>query len=393
VLGSQALGVVERQAVADFQPLALVAVGWIALVVGLEPGTPDSDTPVSKPAIVAGLGFALGAAAAVFGGVWALMHYGIVDLNEDPTLSALAAACVAAPTTRHALRWVAERYGASGPLTNFLSQASSAGVAVPLIAMSAVFALAPTDVGLSVALSALLTLGLGVVLGLTTATLLGREFRRDESWTLLVGTALLGIGVAVRLGLSALSVTYMLGLGLRLASPHARALYAMVAPSEHAVLLPLLLLAGAALQPAAVSGLPLVVIVALLCRIGALTLLGSGLSVASSVVRRGGRLVGACMLPAGAVTIAVGMACAVRLPGALGPTVLCVAAAAALFGELLGPSAMRESLKAAGELRESAEQGSAQSTEAGAGSGHAGGLDAGGLGAGGSDAEAKVEHS
>src|SRR5690606_16781993 len=125
-----------------------------------------------------------------------------------------ASGAVSCETTRHAVRWVAERHGSRGELSDMLADLSRSSVLVPAAIFGLVFAVAPGhELGTTpTVLRVGLTLGLGIVLGLVATLLLGREFRRDESWGILLGTSLLAIGVASRLGLSPIAAAFAMGL-------------------------------------------------------------------------------------------------------------------------------------------------------------------------------------
>src|SRR6185295_19079907 len=109
-------------------------------------------------------------------------------------------------STRHAVRWVAERHGARGALSDWIADVARASSIVPVVTLAFLLVLLPHE-GVHLPIGARLgaTLGIGVVLGIDAAVLLGREFRQNESWGILIGTTLLAMGVAVRLGLSPLS--------------------------------------------------------------------------------------------------------------------------------------------------------------------------------------------
>src|SRR5690606_19176812 len=123
-------------------------------------------------------------------------------------------------------------------------------VLLPVVGAAVLLAVAPGH-GLlnhSIAARVGVTLATGAVLGLLAVALLGREFRSAESWGLLLGLTLLGSGAAERVGLSAVSVAFVLGLTVAVLSPHRADIRAMITPTEPSVLLPIALLAGAAVR-------------------------------------------------------------------------------------------------------------------------------------------------
>jgi hypothetical protein len=188
-----------------------------------------------------------------------------------------------------------------------------------------------------------------VLLGAVATVLLGREFRRDESWGILLGTSFLGIGVASRFGQSAVATTFFMGLTVAIISPHRLDLKNMVSPTEKAVMLPLAVLAGASIQPAAPLA-PLLIVVGLLARV--LFELARGVLI-SGVVRggrRAGPAVGLGMTSIGAFSLAAAVSLSLGLPPALGQNVLAYAGAGLVLGELLGPLMLRRALEGAGEI-------------------------------------------
>src|SRR5690606_26547323 len=90
-----------------------------------------------------------------------------------------------------------------------------------------------------------ITIGIGSVLGVVAAVLLGKEFRLAESWGVLLGTAVFAIGMGARLELSTLLVAFAMGMTIARLSRHRAEVRAMVRLTERPVLLPALLLAGA----------------------------------------------------------------------------------------------------------------------------------------------------
>src|SRR5205085_1120052 len=124
-----------------------------------------------------------------------------------------------------------------------------ASALVPPLTLAVLFALAPGGALPTVPVIGRIgiTIGFGAGLGLIAALLLGRDFRRDESWGVLLGTGLLTVGAADRAGLSLLGAMMAMGLTLA-ASRHRLDIKAMLTPTEKPVLLPVTLLAGAYLN-------------------------------------------------------------------------------------------------------------------------------------------------
>jgi hypothetical protein len=354
LLGPEALGVLGEQALHAFQPLAHVALGWMALGYGLECGM-VGERRASLGNIVGGTLFAaftsLVAGTCVF---FAAVYLGM-PAGHDLLLLSAAIGLVSAETTRHAVRWVIDRHVAEGPLADRVSELAAADDAFVLVAVAFLFAFASEPARLfGMALPPLsfagVTLVLGATLGGACAWLLSRTPRQVEWWTLILGGAWFANGVAFDLGQSGMAAPFALGLTLSIASRHAPQLRAMFARTEGPVLLPALLLAGAhVLRPASTLEL-LLIGVALLGRTIAAVFTGTLVAVVRKSTRPAAGWLGFGMLSSGTLTMMVGFAIALRFPGQIGRVVLVVAGAGTLLGELIGPFALRRALARVGEI-------------------------------------------
>jgi len=351
VLGPQVLSVVGRSVVDNFQPVVLVGVSWLGLVFGVS-YLRVGERRVPVPHIA--LGVAL--SALVSACVTATVYFGASRFSPLPRPEVIALAATAgivcSETTRHSVRWVVERYGAKGPLADLAADTARASALFSLLALAVVNAWLPGAAlpAISVVERVLVSLGLGVVLGFTAALLLGREFRRDESWGILLGTSLLGTGAAARLNLSPVSATFAMGLTLALVSRHRVDIKAMVTPTEKPVLLPVVMLAGAYVNVKLPIPLLVLVAVALVSKILARVACGGLLSVTLKPVAGVGLEFGGSMLSCGALGLAVALAFGLRHPGVVADTVLLLAAVSVLLGEWLGPASLRRALTRAGEI-------------------------------------------
>ncbi|HVY29197.1 MAG TPA: potassium transporter Kef [Polyangiaceae bacterium] len=347
-LGPHVFDVVARSLWRAFEPVVLVGTGWLSLVVAV--GYTRVANRWLQPARAA-VGVLLGALTCLLVAGVAYWLAPLLGGFQGPNRLSLAigmGACASA-TTRHSVRWVVERHGASGPLADFAADAARASALVPPLALATLFALAPGSALPTVpALGRLMiTLAFGSGLGLIAALLLGRDFRRDESWGVLLGTGLLCLGAADRAGLSLLGAMFAMGLTLAM-SRHRLDIKAMLTPTEKPVLLPVVLLAGAYVNlrlPTPVFGLVgVLVVVKLLARVLLGLLLGLG------PARGTGADFGLSMLASGGFTIACALAMSTRMPGVATDAVLLFAVVSNILGEWLSPGALRRSLERAGEL-------------------------------------------
>lgn len=360
LLGPKALGTASSEALLAFDPVALLALGWIGLGFGVEFGV-NGDRRTSPGRFVLGslltLLVASGVGATVFL-VGSQFHW---LATEHVETAALATALVSAETTRLALRWVAARHAVAGTLTELLGDLSATDDAPVMIGLAAMFArrsgpLAGFGTSIPVWASTLATLAAGAVLGLCCSYLTRRDRSTVHRWIVLLGCAWLATGVTTNLGLSAMGATFAMGLALSLSSPIAPELRAQIMATEGALRLPALLLAGARLE------LPHTPIEVLLIgtALGARWLGSWALGGAVALTRRPWRpaapWLGLAMTSSGSLTMMVGLACSVGLGGDVGRFALTSAALFTLFGELLGPRALVRALTAAGETAPPLEQ-------------------------------------
>jgi hypothetical protein len=346
-LGPHVLDVLGRSLARTFEPVVLVGTGWLALIIGVGYLRVANRYLAPKRAAV---GVLLGAicCAAVSGVVYVAAPYcGFTGFRQ--TAIALGMGACASATTRHSVRWVVERHGARGPLSDFAADAARASAIVPPLALTVLFAIAPGGSlpQIPVVGRALITLVFGAGLGLISALLLGRDFRRDESWGVLLGTGLLCVGAADRAGLSLLGAMIAMGLVLA-ASRHRLDIKAMLTPTEKPVLLPVTVLAGAYVNLKLPTEVFVLVGVALVAKIAARVLLGAALR--SGPARGTGEDFGLSMLASGGFTIAAALAFSTRVPGVASDAVLLFAVVSTVLGEWVAPAALRRSLARAGEL-------------------------------------------
>jgi hypothetical protein len=356
VLGPSVSGLLEHSMLVTFDPIADVAVGWIALLIGFGFGV-EGGQRARVGSILGGSVVALFTGAVIFATLWVVTG-AITPLQGTDRVvlvGGIAAAC--SETTRQAVRWVAERHAASGPLVKLLGELTQSDDLVPILAVAGLFAFStPAHLPWTVAPWewALISIGFGVVLGAMAALLLGREFRRNECWGLLLGLAVMGIGINARLGLSSIGTMFAMGATTSLLSRHREALREMVAPTDRTVLHPALLLAGAHVDFRASGYLAYVLLFTAAARMAAKAVSGVGLGVFSPAARKAGPVLGLGLLCSGALSMTVGLAFALRFPGPVGDTVLATAATLTVLGEFVGPWGLRSALRQAGEIKPAA---------------------------------------
>jgi Kef-type K+ transport system membrane component KefB len=357
VLGPQVLDWVAGDMLEAFEPVVQVALGWLAFAVGLDYGY-AADKRVRAGSLALGTFGALATGSAVAAAAWLAMkrlHAPGTFVEHVLLAGGVGAAC--SETTRHAVRWIVERHNASGPLADRLNELAHADDLLPLLAIAFLFAFEPTrNVAVRLPLRdwPALTVSLGLILGAGAALLVRSDLPQDDTWAVLFGVSLIAIGTSARLALSTLTASFFMGVAVSLLSRHRRELRAMVGPTERPVLLPALLLAGARLDFRASPALPWIAAAAIGGRFAAKIVVGWGLAAISKPARKAGPLVGLSLMSSGALAMCIGLAFALRFPGAVGDTVLVVAAVSATVGEFVGPARLRMALQAAGEIDDSA---------------------------------------
>jgi hypothetical protein len=350
VLGPAAIGLLTGAELAAFWPVALLATGWIALLVGLTFGT-DGDRRIPPGGLALGLLAGAISFAAVAGAAWLFLDRyppaaALFPLREDRLAVAASLGAALADTSRHVATWARRRLEASGPVIDRVSDVTRSDDFVPVLALSA---LVSTDAYHGVPPLPLGGVVLGVALGLACAALLGRTLRTTTFWSLLFGFSLLATGVAQQLDLSVVAAGFVLGLTIGIASPLRRSARELAGSVEGAVIIPALFLAGArtSVPSGPVIGLVLAVLGARLVASFATALL---VSAADPRVRRCGAALGLAFFPIGPLGIAIALAVALRTPGPVADAVLATTVAASIGGEFVGPPALRRALRMAGEL-------------------------------------------
>jgi hypothetical protein len=365
VLGPAGLGLAAPELLTGSAPLAEVAVGWLALALGLSLGRRDGQA--IRPArllganllsLVAGLAVAAAVAAALGAGFGS--EAGPLAWPRELLLVAGGAGAALAASARDTLAGVVRRAGAAGPVSDLACDLADSDDLVPIAATAALFALGPAA-GPATALAAragpagvaLAGAALGALLGLATGLLVRLDPRRDAAAAALFGVSLLGIGLSARLGVSSMATGLLLGLVAAPLSGQRALLSGLAAQLEAAVALPALLLAGAMLDPdpALLGGaLPAAALAAVAAALAAKLLLGPALGLAGGAAGRAALGLALARLSPGSFGVFLGLAFALRFPGEVGRAVLACACAAFLAGELVAGPALRRALGRAGEL-------------------------------------------
>lgn len=345
VLGPSVLGVASAEALRGFEPLAGIAMGWIALVLGGEYGY-AGDRRVSLRGFLLGILGALLSGSLVGAAVYAVGHYVVHLSRSDAAMIAAGMGLCSCETARYAVRWATTRSAAQGPIHDLLEDMADSDEIVPLLGVGLALAFAPQVTVLQLSAAAWLGVAvvLGLGLGLVCSMLLRSMHKATDAWPVLVGAALLATGIAWRLGLSPLTVTFAMGIALSQSSRHAPELRRMLARTEPAVLLPTLLLSGALVRFEASRTFVLVVAAGVLSRLLARSLLGGALGRVSAIPKAARRPLALGFWSTGALTTLVALSFSFRFRGLVGEAVLASAFAMNVLGELIGPQSLSRAL-------------------------------------------------
>jgi hypothetical protein len=353
VLGPHALGMFQASVIREFEPLVVVGLGWTTLVLGIDYGY-VGERRASLRGLLLGILLSASCGVAVASAAFAYLSWELhIDRGEALDI-AIILALVSSETTRHAVRWISERQGAKGPLSDVLAEIADADDALPLLGLGVLVALGTTP-NLQVDLSLGWRLGaagaLAVILGLIAAALLARSLAFGESWAVLIGVALLGIGMSMRLGAAALTVMFVVGVVISMVSHRHAELRRLLAPTERPVILPLLVLGGATLNPKTLSP-EVVSLLGVVLGARVVAKLASGRVIAAFVpaARHSPMATGGALLSSGTLSMGIGLYAYLSLEGRQGEWALLAASAATVFGELVGPAMLRRALSRAGEV-------------------------------------------
>lgn len=352
-LGPHALDLVGARDIVAFEPVAQVALGWLAFGLGLDFGFAN-EKRVKLVRIAFGFfGALLTGCAVAVATWWTVQRLGIGANRTERILltGGIAAAC--SETTRHSVTWVVGERKAWGPLADVINDIAHADDLFPLVPVAILFALDPSQ-GIALPMPvldwSLITASLGLLMGAGAAILMRSEMPVEDTWAALFGASLLVVGTAARLGLSTLTASFVMGLAVSALSSRGSRLRAMVRPTEHPVLLPALVLAGARVDFRVTTALPWIAAAAVGARLASKVAVGWLLAVGSKPARAAGPLLGLSLSSSGALSMCIGLVFALRFPGVVGDSVLAVAVISAIVGEFIGPLRMRRALLAAGEL-------------------------------------------
>jgi hypothetical protein len=353
LLGPLGMGAVSRDTLALLSPLTLVGASWLGLLAGARLGYSERRrATLGHLALGVGLAGLTFAACAALG--WALAARLFPGHDDAARFLALGLGAAGSETARLAVARGAHPAAPRGPLLDALADLAEGDDVVPLLGLAVLFALGPQPAGTVLAhepaLALVLTAGLGLCLGAIAAALTRVEARDTERWGILLGAALMGVGLSSRLGLAAPAALFVMGLALNQLADDAVGLRGLLERTGRPVLLPVVALAGASLDLRDGAVVWLVAAAVPLARALVKVPVAGALRDRLADGGAASRWVGLALLPSGGVTVCVGLTVAERFDGPIGRLVLAGALASVAVGEALGAPALRRELRRAGAV-------------------------------------------
>jgi hypothetical protein len=368
-IGPMMLGLFASDELGIVRPAMQVAVCWLGLLFGLRVRRAAVVRSPARSAVallletaLTAVGIALGLRACV-PRLAVLPFRGLPGSVFDPTVAAslaialsieplpLLLGLLASPSAPGMIAWARDRLSAKGPLVDALGGLASRDSWVPLLGLGLLCAffpshgVAPAVVGAPLLLIAA-EIGLSLVMVLTFLVLEGRDPDADTetAWVVLIGTALIGAGIAGLLGLSGVTVAFVAGVAIASITRGSEFLQRVGDRTERPVVLLLMLMAGLSLgySPSAWLAAVLVFGLRVLARIAVGLFLGPWLGVSP--------LMGLGMLGAGGPSLAIAVQIELLFGGLVGEAALWTAALLMIGGDLAGPRSLRLLLRARGEI-------------------------------------------
>ena len=329
VLGPWVADVLDARSLASLDGLAQVAYGWLALLVGLRLFT-GVGLGGARPFLLAMFPALVGLGATA----WAVEGVLVVANGCNDGACLPLAVGIASVTLATSVRSVAKspHLLPTDPTRELV--AGKVNELVALVATAAVFAHGVASPARLPPLPwTVATCGLGAIAGLAAAAIVGDD-TSESRWSLSIGVALLTVGISVQANLSPLTTMFVLGVILARMSGAREHLRHRLSRTESAVLLPLLVVAGARLELEHI-GRPLgLLLVAVVGRVFTWFLRRMltrrafvGATATTSAVNESSKS------QIAVVPVMIGVAFSIRFPGTIGSTILLISVALPLIAE------------------------------------------------------------
>ncbi len=350
VLGPSVLNLVPAEALAGFDLLSELALGFIAFSIGNEFKLSYFKRVGATPIVIAVLESLL-AVVAVAGG---LLIAGF-ELSFSLVLGSIAAATAPAATIM-----VIKQYRAKGPMTETLLSVVAIDDATALIFFSICVAVAGALNGKGGSLAQSLlppmieifgAILLGFALGLLFLLPL-RWFKKDGNrLALIFGFVMIGVGLAELLGLSSLLLCMAMGAALANFSKDVDHILKLTDAVTPPLFLLFFVTSGAELQLGVLPSIGLAGVLYVILRVAGKmggASLGGVMCKAEPSVKK---YLGLALVPQAGVAIGLSLA-ATRVVPEYGADIRAIILCATLIYEMVGPALSKLSLKKAGEIRE-----------------------------------------
>lgn len=365
LLGPEVLDFLTVDALERLFPLLALGLGWIGFLFGLQLDRKTlREFPVSFH--VLGLGQAIGtlvlftAAAAML-----FLAFGILDSTTFVVIAIVgAAACISTPA---GIAMVSANFHVRGNVARLLFFIGSVDAVVGIVALQVLYvARLPPDhfpgiEGFGVGGWLFLATGLGIVCGILFLWLTRTSEDRDEFVLFLMGMSALSSGAALRMGLSPLFVSMVMGLIVANGAKDRRRVSRALAQWEKPIYVLLLILAGALVRLPSLWVIPFV---------GAYVLLRGASKVASTAAI--GRILpvdfplpkrlGLALVPQGGMSVAMAASAMLTLWGLelhsldVAAMVFSTVVLGVIASDLVGPILTTSVLRRAGELSPEVEE-------------------------------------
>jgi hypothetical protein len=272
LLGPQVSGMLSRDTVESFAPIATLGLGWMGALIG---GRLVIPRLVRIPAVLYRVALVESLLTLAFvGGLLSLALWLDFDITlGEAVVAATALGAVAVASASAGVAIVAQQLGRRSAVVRQLEVATTANAIVAVVATGILFAIVhPTPGGVERPLTptewAVITIAIGVVGGTLFHLFVGEERKIDRLFIALAGALILVSGAATYLRLSPLLASVCFGVVLVNTTRTRAEIVAALERVERPLYFALLVLAGAAWRPS-VRAWILVVLLFLVARAGA----------------------------------------------------------------------------------------------------------------------------
>jgi hypothetical protein len=347
LVGPQLFALAGPNELRPFAPLIAAGSGFVAVTVGqrfsllISPRIIDSYPP--------NRGIRIGMVGAVLTtAIVALVAYLFLGRflslpNRLRLGSAWALGVAFSASTRQLIDWARERLGARGKVIDFLEARVSGAELIAFLGIAPTTTLlSPMEVSVTAfAFRSVFPVIVGLILGKLALLLLSQTKEHSEMWGILLGAFFLTTGLCLRLGSSVMTAGYVFGYVLGRDQRLGVELRKLTHPTEGAVLLPLLVIAGACVDWAGLDPLGIVVVACIVVRFCVLFAFARLVQQGAYSSWKNTWNFGLTLSASGEVTCLIALEVWLDRPSVVGQMVLASAVIVSLIGELYSARAIR----------------------------------------------------